>query len=432
MRRTGHRLAALVVCAALGASACGSATPNALAFEESIDDPSRTQVTVVTSDPASVSQAIESWERSRPTVEVTIDVRTSSDLVQMLLGEDGTTADVIALNPTARAVALDHPELFVDLDETLGEAVLEPLIDDLVEAGRERDGALIGLPYSIDAMALAINTEMLSEVHTEALVAAETWCDLLSAADRFTEGTGSAFFGDPTELARAQFAQSRSAYADDGVLLADDEAELTFIWDTTMLSLGRDVIHGDPCPEHEPIGRVARNFTFGDPLWTNAIAADGFASALLSFRAAEELEAGASATAGSWQLLPLPGQTGASDGLVHLAIPTASEQTDLAVDLVTWLASPPMQERSFLDESPTLPVIERLYEDPAATRRLDEFYGPGAFEPFALAAMSRPSDVDVAPEREVVIDLVLESIRDVANDARSPEEAWDELISRLP
>ena len=66
MRGTRHRLAALVVCAALGASACGSATPNALAFEESIDDPGRTQITVVTSDPASVSQAIESWERSRP------------------------------------------------------------------------------------------------------------------------------------------------------------------------------------------------------------------------------------------------------------------------------------------------------------------------------------------------------------------------------
>lgn len=391
-----------------------------------------TRLRIATTDPAGLLVGLAAWERSHPTVTVEIDVRTSGDLLRLLFTEDeDLLPDVVTLNPKTRTAAVSNPALFLDLESIIDTDVLEAQLPDLVEAGRANGGELIGVPLSTDAIGLAVRTDVLGD-HLEAVREAGTWCQMLATADTFSAESKVAFLGDPTEIARAQFAQSRTTYTDRfGGIIEEDFAELQTIWDLTMASLGHHPLHGDPCPEHDDVGRISRNFTFGDSLWASAASADGFAASIVSYRDLDELAASAPDTAGEWTILPAPGPTGASDGLVHLAIPAAAEHDELASDLIATLASPQVQQLSFDEGAPTMPAMATFYDDLTLRSDLDVFFGQGAVAPFATAVLNRPSDTDPSPEREVVIELILSGIRDVANDARSPQDAWDDVVEQL-
>ncbi len=424
------RTLALMILAALIAASCSSAEAEVLAYQ---NDRDTTRLRIATTDPAGLLAGVAAWERTHPTVTVEIDVHTSGDLLRLVLAEDeGETPDIVTLNPQTRPTAITNPALFLDLIDDVDERLLSAQLPGLVDAGRANGGELVGVPLSSDAIGLAVRTDLLGDDHLEQARTAESWCELIEVADRFSAESKIAFFGDPTELAKAQFAQSRAGYVDrtDG-LIGEDRAELEEIWDLTMSSLGVPPVHGDPCPNHGDVDRISRNFTFGDSLWASAADADGFAASLVSYRDLDELAAAAPDSTGAWTVLPAPGSAGASDGLIHLAVPAEAKNKDLAIDLIATLTSPQVQQMSFAEQAPTLPTTSAFYEGEQSHSTLDAFFGEGALDPFAAAVLSRPSDTDPSSERETVIELMLGGIRDVANDSRSPQDAWDDMIERV-
>lgn len=436
MTRVGRlvRSLALVFAAALIATACGaSAGGEPLAFVESPNPGLSTQLSFGSSDPAPFVAGISEWELDHPTAVVVVDTHESEDLRRSITMEGtltggGAAIDVLAIDATLRPLLRTSPTSFVDLRDHVSSEQLDAFDETLLAAATTPDGAIVALPAAQDSLAIALRTDLISDDIRGNIASANDWCTVLALADEFSEDSRIAFLASPHELTRAVLAQSDARFETElGLLGADDRALVEEAWDLAMLALGNDPTHRNPCTDQEPIERVSRNLVIGDLRWRNEAASDGFAAAIVTYGELDQIAAAAPATSGRWEVVPLPGP-GAAFNATYLAVLDSTPEPELAVDLAVASASPEVQRLVFERGAPALPTIESLYSDVAATR--DPFFGDTPVAPFVLG-LERSGDVVPSPERDLVIDVVLEGVIRVANGNQSPEASWETTLEEI-
>lgn len=434
------RLIAMLVAVAMLAVACGNLTPDSLAYSSESDDSApESVIRIATPRIRGLEAAIADWEREHPTARVEIVVRSIDDHHRSVLDDVGAggTFDLVAFDAAFGPDIRERSHLFLDISDFVGAPDARSYLTARWSEGVGDDGRVIGLPLDVDSTALAVRTDLVSPSIIEQLEDATSWCDVIIAGDAFSDETEIAFLPDGNELFTTILSQNRLSFVDDdGTLIDGQSPALERAWDLTMLAIGQEPLHQDPClteidAADARLGRIARNLPEQTDEWRAALSADGFAAVLAQYSDLRQLAVSAPDTTGNWTILGVPGATSASAGGIHLGISANTERPELAFDLLSYLADPIVQADAFADGSGPFPAASVLYTGDSITGYSDEFFGDAPIGTiFVDAAQRRPTTL-ASPNRRIAIEQFTTAVDRIQVGDETPEVAWSEVLWRI-
>lgn len=428
-------VAAAALCIlSLVAAACGTITPDSLAFA----DTEQTTLRVVTPRIEGLESAITVWEREHPTVDIEVVLDSAEDHHEWLRNGANGSVDILAFEGNYGAEARELPELFVDLRQH-GLADLETdFLSTLWAEGIASGGELIGLPVDVDAHVLIVRQDLLQPDTTTDLFNAASWCDVIQAGNDFVGQSGVGFFADGEELLRAITAQGRaSLLTTDGTFDTGPDSELLRAWNLAMLAIGEDPVGTSPCPDiSEPIP-IAGDLNPGDPSWSAEIASDGFAAVITKWSNRERISQAYPESTGNWLAIPLPtdesvGSGASSQSGLHFGISAESEHFDIALDFLLTITNPVIQRRTFADGLGPLPAINSAYSDGSVLGTNDGFLvgRPTIGQPWTATVRERPAAV-AAADRPIAVATLIDALGRVQGGLDTPEEAWNNALTTV-
>lgn len=429
------RLIGAMLCVAMIAVACGDLAPDSLAYaNDDADVASESVIRLATPRIRGLERAIADWEREHPTARVEIVVRSIDDHHRSVLDDAGAGGafDIVGFDATFGPDIRERSELFLDLTTFGVDLAAYSYLESRWNEGIGSDGRLIGLPLDVDSTSLVIRTDLVDASLVEQLETADTWCDVLLAGDAFSDSTGVAFLPDGDELFAAMLSQNRLSFIDEtGTLIPEDRQTLEQAWDLAMIAIGSPPLHGNECDAETEIGRIARNLDKDGESWHKELRSDGFAAVLAQYSELRDIAAAAPDTSGSWTIVELPGNAGASSGGIHLGLSRDSEHPELAFDLISYLANPTIQEDVFSNGSGPFPSASILYDRPTITSYSDSFFGDTEIGTiFASTAERRPTEL-ADPLRRIAIEQFVSAMNRVEAGDQEPAEAWDQVLWQI-
>jgi cellobiose transport system substrate-binding protein len=129
---------------------------------------------------------------------------------------------------------------------------------------------------------------------------------------------------------------------------------------------------------------------------------------------------------GNWDITTVPGG-GGNWGGSFLAVPSASENQDLAVELVEFLTSADGQLAAFNAEG-NLPSNPTLYETSELQSATNEYFSDAPVGQLFVAGASQLKPVYLGAKNQVVRDAVENVLRGVEAGDVSPDEGWQNAI----
>ncbi len=130
--------------------------------------------------------------------------------------------------------------------------------------------------------------------------------------------------------------------------------------------------------------------------------------------------------AGNWDITTVPGG-GGNWGGSFLAVPTASENQELAVELVQFLTSADGQLAAFEAEG-NLPSNPTLYDTPELQEATNEYFSEAPVGQLFVAGASQLQPVYLGAKNQVVRDAVENVLRGVEAGDVSPDDGWNDAI----
>lgn len=429
------RLLGALLATAMIAVACGDLAPDSLAYaNDDADVSTESVIRLATPRVRGLEQAIADWERDHPTARVEVVVRSMDDHHRSVLDDAGAggTFDIVGFDASYGPDIRQRSELFADLSTFAGNLDERDYLASRWNEGIGDDGRLIGLPLDVDSSALVVRTDLVDPSIIQLLEDANSWCEFLSAADRFSGETNVAFLPDADELFMAMLSQNRLSFIDEnGKLLASQSGALERAWDLSMIAIGAEPLHGTTCPGGEEIDRFARNLVHEGESWRTELRAGGFAAVIAQYSDLRDLAVAAPDTAGNWTILELPGTAGASAGGIHLALSNDSTHPALAYDLISYLADPTVQQDVFANGSGPFPSASVLYDRATITSYSDPFFSDAAIgQVFSSTAERRPTEL-ASPLRRIAIEQFVSALNRVEVGDQDPAEAWDQVLWQI-
>lgn len=444
MRARAFGFAAILTVFALMAAGCGVVTPESLALATEEIEP--TTIRIATPRIGGLQTQIDLWQREHPTVEVDIHVWSPEDHHEWLaLGANPTAVpgasgpiDIIAFEGTSSATARTLDDTFLDLRTHDLDHRADQFLEALWLEGVNDDGELISLPVDVDAQALLIRRDLAGPAITTALQNAATWCDVIEAGNDFVDATGKAFFADGEEVLRAVLSQSRSSWVSvQGRPEPELLDEVAHAWSIAMLSIGEHPRGNDPC-NFGSVDSISRDLTPGGSIWRAEIASDDFGAVISRWSDRLRIAQAYPESVGSWTAIPLPTDSlasnagYASENGLHFAISAASERATIAVDLIATITDPLVQRNTFANGLGPLPSTIAPYADGDVDSAIDPFFSgaPTIASVYGEAVENRPSGL-ANPQRQVVIEALVDALARVQGDLETPDQAWDHAMANI-
>lgn len=425
-----HLLVAAVV---LVASACGTLTPDSLAFVEETERPGQTVLHLATYTNAGIVSAIEQWEREHPTATVIVDRRSFDDHHSTILEPraDTITPDVVAYDVVYSANIRERTDLFRDLREFGATEFEEDALWWRWGQGVASDGSVIGIPIDAGGVALAYRTDLAGIELVESIETMANWCDLLTIGDAYSDVTAKPFLPRASDIFDAVLNQAELRYTDsDGESIHETNPAVHRAWDTAMRSLGEQPMFTDPCPMAEDIDRFSANLVSGSDEWETALRSGDIAAVLASAETLGDLQSTAPETAGRWRVVAVPdGGSGNSNGM-SLAVHAESAHAGLAYDLAAFLAEPSTQGRVF-EQFGRFPAAEALYGDTELVEHQRPFFGDSPIGSIYIASVTGYAPAPDGPDLRLVQRELRGAVSRVESGNQTPQEAWDEAIWRI-
>jgi cellobiose transport system substrate-binding protein len=131
--------------------------------------------------------------------------------------------------------------------------------------------------------------------------------------------------------------------------------------------------------------------------------------------------------AGKWDITTVPGG-GGNWGGSFLAVPTASKQQDLAIELVDFLTNGDGQMSAF-NEVGNLPSNPTLYDTPELKDATNEYFSDAPIGQLFVAGASSLEPVYLGAKNQPVRDAVENALRSAENGEKSSEDAWATAVS---
>ncbi len=376
---------------------------------------------------------VERWDREHPTATVVVEVRSFDDHHSAVLeSRPGTLVpDVVAFDAAYSARFRDRADLFVDL-RALGVSALEGrALDTRWRQGVADDGAVIGIPIDVGALALAYRRDLVGEEAAARFEELGSWCDLLVLGDGYSDVTDQPLLPRAADIFDAVLSQSETRFYDeDSEPIHDSSPAVRWAWDMAIRSLGEQPMFDDPCPEAEGIDRFSANLPIGSSQWGDAIRSGGVAAVIATADGLGEIQTTAPETAGSWRVAPLPGGGAAGDAGLSLAVHAGSNHAELAYDLVAYLADPSSQLRVVSELGP-FPAATTLYDDQALVELRREFFGDSSIGSIYVTSARGYTTAPDGPDLRTIQRELRGAVSRVESGTQNPRQAWDEAIWRI-
>lgn len=433
-------LLAILIAGSLATSACGAVTPESQAFVA--NDSEQTVIRFATPRIEGFEAAIADWEREHPTVEVQV-VTSEPDEHHEWLVEGSTPPpdiDVIAFDGAHSATARARAEVFVDMSEHIDDDFGQDFLANRWAEGVADDGTLVGVPVDTDIALLFVRRDMATAALLNELRGAQGWCDVISAGNSFVELTDKAFLADGEELLRAVLTQNRESWVeDDGRIDPATLLELQRAWNIALLGVGAPIVGINPCEGLVDPQPILRDLTPGEAVWQTELASDDFGAVISNWSTRSRIPQAYPESVDLWATIELPVDrsfsttTGSSsEGGLHLAVPATGTNVDIAVDFVLTLTNPAVQASTFLSGNGPLPAASTPFEDGIVDAAEDSFFsGSPVIGTVASNTVRDRPTLLATPERQLVINELVEALAVVQSQLQTPAQAWATALDNI-
>nr|WP_051114828.1 ABC transporter substrate-binding protein [Actinokineospora enzanensis] len=404
----------MVVVAALFSASCGTGAAQG-----------RITLTVATFSEFGYDELIPEYEAAHPGIRV-VQERTGQggpyhDQLFTRLGAGSGLGDVVAVEEGHLSDVLAQARLFNDLTE-IGPADVKAdrWLDWKYQAGRARNGALIGYGTDIGPLAMCYRRDLLDAAglpsdpeSVKSLFA--TWDSYFAAGDTFHARTGKAWFDSDSQIFNAMQNQLPTGYFDtDDRLVIDTEPAIRHNWDAVTAAGAR--------------GQSAGLTAFSTD-WDAGFAAGAFATKTCPSWMLGVIKAKAGAdNAGKWAVTDAFPGGGGNWGGSYLAVPKQSKHPREAAELAAWLTAPQQQIRAFA-KTGNFPSQTAALDSPELLGTVDAYFGgTRTGELFAARARQVGKAQYKGPGDGRIQENVMAPALHAVEQGEPPEQGWQQAV----
>ncbi len=369
----------------------------------------------------------DQFEEDHPGVTITEtaegDLGTYNEqLIQRIAAGSGA-GDVVAIEEGQVVNFLQSPDKFVDLQEALDPDPSQWLPWKYEQATTADGSATIGLGTDVGGMAMCYRRDLFEQAglptdREEVAKLWPTWDDFIDVGGQFQQGIGDDdvhFVDSATNTYNSILMQTASeTYFDhDESLVIDDNPAVRDAWDQALAL--------------DEAGLSARLQSFTDE-WNAGFKNGAFATvACPAWMTGYIQDQAGEGNAGKWDITTVPGG-GGNWGGSFLAVPTSSENQDIATELVEFLTSGDSQLAVF-EAVGNLPSNPTLYGSPELSEATNEYFNDAPVGEIFVQGAESLEPVFLGAKNQPVRDAVENAMRSVESGERTADEAWEVAVS---
>ena len=368
------------------------------------------------------------FEKDHPGVKIVEtaegDLGQYNTLLTQKIAAGSGAGDVVAIEEGQVVNFLQSADKFVNFQDHGSNDKKDQWLDWKYAQATTSDGAdTIGLGTDVGGLAMCYRRDLFEEAglptdRTEVAALWPTWEDFTAVGEQFQSAIGRDdvhFIDSATNTYNSILMQSGSeTYFDtDDNLVIDSNPAVKEAWDTA-LGMSEAGISAKLKSFSNEWNAGFKNGSFA------TIACPAWMTGYIKEQAGDE-------NAGKWDITTVPGG-GGNWGGSFLAVPTASKNQDLAIELVDFLTSADGQMGAF-EAVGNLPSNPTLYDTPALKDATNEYFNDAPVGQLFVAGAASLEPVYLGAKNQPVRDAVENAMRSVENGEKSNEDGWATAVS---
>lgn len=320
--------------------------------------------------------------------------------------------DILGINSNVATYFPDENQ-FVDLNQFGAASIKNEYLPWKWKLATTPDGKQIALPMDTGPTALFYRPDIFAQAGLPTdpqQVAAlfKTWNDYLQAGPKIHTATnGKSYLLDSVDSVYSQqLAQSPQIYFDTSGKYIGDQSYMKQIWDTAVKA--------------QQLGDAAGVETFTTP-WNQAASNGLIASFVGAVWMKQILEEAAPNTSGKWRVTNAPNVAG-NNGGSFLGVTKASQNPQIAFDVIKWIESPQNQLVAYKDIQ-LFPSTPSVFNSTSMFTNEPFFGGQDTTKVFASAATQVPITYATPTDPNIQGDFTSE-LQAVEYQNASPAQTW--------
>lgn len=347
----------------------------------------------------------------------------NTQLTQKIAAGSGA-GDVVAIEEGQVVNFLQSADKFVNMQDHGSNEKKDQWLPWKYEQATTADGeTTIGLGTDVGGLAMCYRKDLFEAAglptdRTEVGALWPTWEEFTAVGEQFQDAMGDDvhFIDSATNTYNSILMQTADhTYFDpaDDALVIDSNPAVRNAWDTALAM--------------SEAGISARLKSFSNE-WNAGFKNGAFATiACPAWMTSYIKEQAGEENAGKWDITTVPGGSGNWGGS-FLAVPTASKNQELALELVDFLTSADGQLGAF-EEVGNLPSNPTLYDTPELQGATNEYFSDAPVGQLFVAGAANLQPVYLGAKNQPVRDAVENAMRSVENGEKSADEGWDTAVS---
>ncbi|KAA2252196.1 extracellular solute-binding protein [Solihabitans fulvus] len=329
-------------------------------------------------------------------------------------------ADVQALEEGHLSDFLDKSAKFNDLNQIGPQGLQDRWLKWKYDAGKSKDGKLIGYGTDIGPLAMCYRTDMFAAAGlptdpagVKSLFA--TWDSYFAAGDQFTKATGKAWFDSSAQVFNAMINQLDTGYLNtDDTLAIESNPGIKKSWDQVTSA----ATHGQ-----------SAKLTAFSPEWNSGFKQGAFATKTCpSWMLGVVKEQAGPENAGKWAVTDAFPNGGGNWGGSYLTVPTQSKHPKEAAELAAWLTAPEQQLKAF-KKTGNFPSQVKAMESPELLATTNDYFGATKIgELFAAQAKKVTKAQYKGPKDGQIQENVTSPALSAVEQGKSPSDGWQQVV----
>jgi cellobiose transport system substrate-binding protein len=400
------------ILAACGGGASGGAS----------DD--KIELTIGTFTKFGYEDLLPEYERLHPNVKITHHKTGESgsyhqNLITKLAANSGLE-DVAAVEEGHFSDIADKSSRFNDLSEIGPKDIANRWVPWKYDAGKDRNGRLIGYGTDIGPLAMCYRKDLLAAANlptdpegVKNLFA--SWESYFNTGAQYTNKTHKPWFDTSSQLFNSMINQLDTGYLDrNDKLTIETNTGIKQAWDRITTAIGQ--------------GQSAKLTSFGNE-WKTAFQQGVFATTVCpSWMLGVIKEDAGPENAGKWGVADMFPNGGGNWGGSFLTVPKQSKHPKEAAELAAWLTAPEQQLRAFKAVG-NFPSQVQALSSPELVNYTDSYFGDvkvGAL--YANRAQKISKAQYKGPGDGQIQDTVVKNALHAIEQGMSPQEGWQQVL----
>jgi cellobiose transport system substrate-binding protein len=412
-----------VVALAAGLTACGGSTESGSPPGTSAPS-GPVELTIATFTEFGYEDLIKEYEAAHPGTKITHRKVGQGgpyhqDMLTKLTAGSGL-ADVQALEEGHISTFIDKADKFNDLNEIGPKDLQSRWLPWKYDAGKAKDGKLIGYGTDIGPLAMCVRTDLLQAAGlptdpAQLKTTFATWDSYFAAGDKYTKATGKPWFDSASQIFNAMVNQLETGYINrDDSLAIESNPKIKQAWDKVTSAAKR--------------GQTAKLTAFSNE-WNSGFKQGAFATKTCPSWMLGVIKAQAGPeNAGKWAVLEAFPEGGGNWGGSYLTVPKQSKHPKEAAELAAWLTAPEQQLKAFKTTG-NFPSQVKAIESAELLSFTNEYFGATKVgELFANQAKKVTKAQYKGPRDGQIQENVTSPALTAVEQGSSPEDAWKQAV----